>query len=292
MAHIQKTVTYNIPDEWQAEGIGQVSSTSGAESAVSTALGKTSTQDYDGPETLILWIIKEPASDAEIKGHIFDCWDKDNYTDRPVPLNLEVAELHADTDENTIKIGILFGGFSEDIKLYEIRVGPSKDFNPVIRDPSDPRIIFSEDDITADWTKPLVFVGDSELDSGRWADKDGKLGPRHRNLPDEVLRGTRNSRLQESDGRVASDMPAGLKKEWETYRQKLRDIPQDWAAAPNSLIRFPKSPDGEYHDIDIAEQDLDPETGEAPHKIIRIADRTAADDDAIGMLTPVYGIDE
>ncbi len=292
MAHIQKTVTYNIPDEWQAEGKGQVSSTGDIDSAVSTALGKTSTQDYDGPETLILWIIKEPSSDAETKGHIFDCWDKDDYTEQPVPLNLEVAELHADTDENTIKIGILFGGFSEDIKLYEIRVGPSADFNPVIRDPSDPRIIFSEDDITADWTKPLVFVGDSELDSGRWADKDGNLGPRHRGLPDEVLRGTRNSRLQESDGRVASDMPAGLKKEWETYRQKLRDIPQDWADAPNALIRYPKSPDGDYRDIDIAEQDLDPETGEPPHKIIRIADRTAADDDAIGMLAPVSGIDE
>ncbi len=283
MAHIQKTVTYNIPDEWQAEGKGQVSSTGDIDSAVSTALGKTSTQDYDGPETLILWIIKEPSSDAETKGHIFDCWDKDDYTEQPVPLNLEVAELHADTDENTIKIGILFGGFSEDIKLYEIRVGPSEDFNPVIRDPSDPRIIFSEDDITADWTKPLVFMGDSELDSGRWADADGVLGPRHRQLPDGAMRGVRNSRLDESDSKVPADMPSALKKEWETYRQKLRDIPQDWAAVPNHFIKFPVAPDGEY----APEPENDDEV-----PVIMVSERTAEDNDAIGQLIPMAGIDE
>ena len=87
MAHVKKIVTYDLPDEF--------------EQAVPTkALGKTSTQSYDGPSTLILWI------DRESK-RIEQTWDKDDYTERPVPLNLEAKELKADTDENTIKIGML-----------------------------------------------------------------------------------------------------------------------------------------------------------------------------------------
>ena len=104
----------------------------------------------------------------------------------------------------------------------------------------------------------------------------------------------RDALLYKSDQMMLSDRGLSDAKvtEWETYRQKLRDIPQDWADAPNPLIRYPQAPNGEYRDTEIAEPDLDPETGEAPHKIIRIADRTAADDDAIGMLTPVFGINE
>ena len=46
MAHVKKIVTYDLPDEF--------------EQAVPTkALGKTSTQSYDGPSTLILWIDRE-----------------------------------------------------------------------------------------------------------------------------------------------------------------------------------------------------------------------------------------
>ena len=139
MAHVQKVVTYDVPDEF--------------EQAVPTkALGKTSTQSYDGPSTLILWIDKE-TKDIE------QTWDKDDYTDQPVPLNLEVKELNADTDENTIKIALLFGGFAER-KLYEVAVGPVEDDNAVIVDPSDPRMIFSENDIIDDYTKPLVFRTD------------------------------------------------------------------------------------------------------------------------------------
>ena len=46
MAKVQRTVTYNMPDEFEQE-------------VPTTALGKTSTQEYNGPETLILWIDKE-----------------------------------------------------------------------------------------------------------------------------------------------------------------------------------------------------------------------------------------
>ena len=110
MAHIQKTVTYTLPDEFEMEGIGRGKDPS---SPVTTLRGNTSTQDYDGPETLILWIVKDASEEqgSNPKGHIEQTWDKDDYTDRPVPAHLEVKELHADSDENMIKIGILFGVF-------------------------------------------------------------------------------------------------------------------------------------------------------------------------------------
>ena len=246
MAHIQKVVTYDIPDEF--------------EQAVPTkALGKTSTQSYDGPSTLILWIDKE-TKDIE------QTWDKDDYTDRPVPLNLEVKELNADTDENTIKIALLFGGFAER-KLYEVAVGPVADDNIVIVDPSDPRMIYSENDIIDDYTKPLVFRTD------------------FRRQTDEFIREERNAKLKQSDGRIADDMPESVKAEWKAYRQKLRDIPADWAAVPNHLVRWPTDPDGEYDYPYVRDENPD-------HKVIQISERTAEDADAIAQLAPITGVDE
>ena len=246
MAHVQKVVTYDVPDEF--------------EQAVPTkALGKTSTQSYDGPSTLILWIDKE-TKDIE------QSWDKDDYTDRPVPLNLDVKELNADTDENTIKIALLFGGFAER-KLYEVAVGPVADDNIVIVDPSDPRMIYSENDIIDDYTKPLVFRTD------------------FRRQTDEFIREERNAKLKQSDGRIADDMPESVKAEWMAYRQKLRDIPADWAAVPNHLVRWPTDPDGEYDYPYVRDENPD-------HKVIQISERTAEDADAIAQLAPITGVDE
>ncbi len=246
MANVQKVVTYDLPDEFE-------------QAVPTTALGKTSTQSYDGPETLILWIDKE-SQDIE------QTWNKDEYTEQPVPLNCEVKELNADTDENTIKIGILFGGFAER-KLYEVAVGPAEDDNVVIVDPSDPRMIFSENDIVDDYTKPLVFRSD------------------YRRYEDDFIREERNAKLKQSDSRIAEDMPDEVKAKWLAYRQKLRDIPADWAAVPNHLIRWPTDPDGEYDDP--YPRNEDPE-----HEVIRIADRGASDADAIAQLAPITGVDE
>ena len=246
MAHVKKIVTYDLPDEF--------------EQAVPTnALGKTSTQSYDGPSTLILWIDKESKE-------IEQTWDKDDLSDRPVPLNIEVKELKADTDENTIKIALLFGGFAER-KLYEVRVGPAKDKNVVVVDPTDPRMIFSENDIVDDYTKPLVVRTD------------------FRRVTDDFIREERNALLKQSDSRIAEDMPDEVKAKWEAYRQKLRDVPADWAGVPQHLVRFPMDPDGEYDDPYVRNDD--PE-----HEVILVAKRTAKDADAIGQLTPIAGIDE
>jgi len=246
MAHIQKTVTFGIPDEFE-------------QAVPSTSLDKTSTMEYDGPETLMLWIDKESLD-------IEQTWDKDDYTEQPVPLNCEVKELEADTDENTIKIGILFGGFGER-KLYEVQVGPADQGNVVVIDPSDPRQIFSENDIIDDYTKPLVFRTD------------------FRRYSDDFIREERNGMLKSADMRTHDSMPEDMKAEWEAYRQKLRDIPADWAAVPNHLVRFPAAPDGERDDPYPRNEDSD-------NEVILISKRTAADADAIAQLAPISGVDE
>jgi len=259
MAKVQRTVTFDLPDEFEQE-------------VPTTSRGNTSTMEYDGPEQLILWVDKE-SQDIE------QTWDKDDYTERPVPLNCKVETIDADSDENCIKIGILFGGFPQRL-LYEIRVGPADEMNRVIPDPSDPRSIFSENDILDDYQKPLVFRQGANYDGvtganpGDWRRRD-----------DAFIRNVRNSKLEVSDSKLASDMPAELIAAWETYRQKLRDLPETWAAVPNELISWPVAPDGEGDDPYVRNED--PE-----HEVILVGARTAADNDAIGQLVPISGIDE
>tara|TARA_B100001245_G_scaffold9001_2_gene6221 strand:- start:2917 stop:3690 length:774 start_codon:yes stop_codon:yes gene_type:complete len=257
MAHVKKIVTYDLPDEFE-------------QATPTTALGKTSTQSYDGPSTLILWIDKESKV-------IDQTWDKDDYTERPVPLNCEVKEIKADSDENMIKIGLLFGGFAER-KLYEVRVGPAEDDNVVIVDPTDPRMIFSENAILEDYTAPI------KMKSGINTDNENPEND-FRRRSDVAVRVDRDAKLKQSDGRIAEDMPEEVKAKWETYRQKLRDIPQDWAAVPNHLIRWPTDPDGEYDDPYVRNESPD-------HEVILVAKRTAKDNAAIAQLTPIAGIDE
>ncbi len=244
MAHIQKTVTYNMPDEYEG---------------TTNTQGKTSTMPYDGPEQLILWVDKE-------SGEIEQTWDPDDYTDAPIPLNIEVHTIDADSDENCVKIGMLFGGFAMP-KVYEVRVGPSGDKNSEVVDPSDARKIFDENAVVENWQiSPIPFKSD-------W-----------RHKTDEFIREERNGKLKDCDGRIAADMTDdAVKQAWIDYRQKLRDIPADWANVPNHFIKWPANPDGDY----APEPENDDEV-----PVIMIADRTAEDADAIGQLTPISGLEE
>jgi len=65
----------------------------------------------------------------------------------------------------------------------------------------------------------------------------------------------------------------------------LRDIPADWAAVPNHLVRWPTDPDGEYDYPYVRDENPD-------HKVIQISERTADDADAIAQLAPITGVDE
>lgn len=235
MANIQKTLTYSIPDELYS---------------TETTLGKTSTQTYNGPAEIVVWVDKDT-------GHVDQTWIPEEEPDYPLALNLRREILKADTDENTIKIALLYGGL-EKPKLYEVAVGPSDQPNALLTDPSDLRIVFNDWDLPKDYKAPLKFAT---------YDRDRTW--------DGFLRGVRNGKLAETDGRIAPDMPESMKQDWIDYRQKLRDMPTNWANVPGYLVRFPLSPDEGGVDIDFNDPEVD---------VIMIADRTADDADAISQL--------
>ena len=236
MANIKKTLTYAIPD-YMYSG--------------TTEQGKTSTQEYDGPDHIILWIDKET-------GYLEQCHAEHEEPDCPLPLNIRREILRADTNENTIKIALLWGGVQEP-KVYEVEVGPSDQPNAIVPDPTHLCEVYNEYALYADYKAPL-----------QWAPMDRAAAVEGW----DFLRTERNTRLANSDGKIAEDMPESLKQAWRDYRQKLRDMPTDWADVPGYLVRFPESPD----------DGPDPNFNDPDVTVTRIADRSDDDVDAIGML--------
>ena len=230
-------LTYSIPD--------QVHTTE-------TTLGKTSTQLYNGPDQLVLWIDKET-------GRVMQSFAVEDEPDRPLPLDLKREILKADTDENCIKIALIYGGLDTP-KIYEVDVGPSDHPNAQVVDPSDIRQVYDRESVDQDYTAPLQFF----------------VAVRTRD--DAFIRKERNGRLANSDGIISPDMPEEMKQAWLDYRQKLRDLPALWADVPNHLVQFPIRPDDDFVPF------TDPHV-----KVIRIHERTEEDNDALGQLPPGVG---
>jgi len=235
MAKITKMLTYSIPDKLYS---------------LENTLGKTSTQLYEGPDEIVMWLDKET-------GYLMQAFAPEDEPDRPLPLDLKREILKADSDVNCCKIGLIYGGL-EAPKIYEVSVGPVDQPNATLIDPSDVRIVYSRDSVTADYTAPLKFFDRPRIPS------------------DDFIRSRRDSLLAKSDGKISPDMPESLKQQWLDYRQKLRDLPADWAEVPNYLVRFPRSPyDG--HNMEFDDEHV---------QVIRIADRDASDADALSNLPP------
>ena len=57
----------------------------------------------------------------------------------------------------------------------------------------------------------------------------------------EILIGTRNAALKVSDQQLAAATPED-KAAWETYRQKLRDLPRTFAGVDAWKVKFPQEP--------------------------------------------------
>jgi len=228
-----KILTYPIPDTLYG---------------TSSELNKTSTQEYIGPEKLILYLDDET-------GRIMETWaPEDEPPIEALAVNLERVEFIPETDEDYIKIMILHSHWVP--KEYEVAIGPEEDPNTIVSDPTDIIMVFDEISIVEDYTAPLKFLEYVKEQS------------------DDFIRERRNELLSESDGKISEDMPAELKQKWLDYRQKLRDIPVNYAIVPNHLIRFPHPPD----------QVGDPDFDDPDVHIIRIEDRTAEDQAALDQL--------
>lgn len=234
MANISRLLRYSIPDVLYS---------------TENTLGKTSTQLYEGPDQLVLWLDKET-------GRVMQSFEVEKEPDRPLPLDLKREILVADSEENCIKIALLYGGL-ETPKIYEVAVGPTDQANAQLVDPSDIRTVYAKEPVNVDYKAPLQF------------------NIYIRDRTDEFIRRERNSMLAQSDGKIAPDMPEEMKQKWLDYRQKLRDLPSDWADVPNFLIQFPRAPDDDFV------QFSDPHV-----KVIRIHERDASDIEALSNLPP------
>ena len=231
-----KILSYPIPDELYS---------------TTRELNKTSTQEYIGPESLWLYLNED--------GRIMQTFAPDELPPpETVGLDEIVVEFVPETDEDYIKIMILHSHWVP--KEYEVAIGPDENPNAVVTDPTDIIMVFDEVSIVEDYTAPLEF----------------KSYEKYKDRSDEFIRESRNGMLLESDGRVALDMPDDVKQQWLDYRQRLRDLPTDYADVPNWLIKFPLSPD----------QKTDPDFDDDQVDIIMIADRTEEDLAALAQLPP------
>ena len=203
MANITKEITYDIPDKWQTS---------------TTALGKTSTQTYTGPETVVAVIQN---------GVVVNAYNKEKEDGRPLAADFTHVEI--DCNKDTMHCGILWGGF-EPPAHFEVEVGPGDRLNPTVADPTHPTEVYDIQSFVNGWNgvawKAVTF--------SKPEDDDPTI---------DDIRAGRNALLQTTDMNVADDMPADVKKEWTDYRQALRDLPADYDGVPIHLITLPKAPD-------------------------------------------------
>tara|TARA_B100001250_G_scaffold370549_1_gene354780 strand:+ start:143 stop:955 length:813 start_codon:yes stop_codon:yes gene_type:complete len=229
MANITKTVVFPVPTEWNKDN----------QDATNVGIAT-----YEGPDKLMTeWYDKDAAAPHNQyvgnEKNIYDVYDPDSKrAERPVALGISTAIL--DVEQYPLHALAWWGLKYPKPDRIEVVCGPSSAPNPTIPDPHHFTEVFSLDDFyldqtTGNWSTP-VFSYDII---------DPALGESAFYGWDHVRR-ARNELLLQSDSRVqTSDMPAALVQPWLDYRQKLRDLPQDWAGVGTAtyLIQFPHDPD-------------------------------------------------
>jgi len=210
---MSRIITYNIPD---------------ARYSTENTLGKTSTVEFFGPDILVVWVINN-----EHVTRIVDSFPKDEVPDRPTPLNYTPVEIDTrESDENAVRVALIYGGIAEQRQL-EVVIPSDALPNKIIADPTDIREVYS---------RPKALEDCIDLETGEWAPLAFRTGNTTERT-DESIKNIRNGLLWPSDSKIADDMPAGLKQEWATFRQTLRDLPVIAADIPNELIQMPLAPD-------------------------------------------------
>ena len=216
---VSKTFIFPVPTSWQ--GADQDDANAG----VAT---------YNGPKNLKLWLeLDDSNNKTDI---IVDCVDPAR-ADYPstLPANIYAVDLNA--DEHPEQAAALYGGIAGPLHI-EVQAGPSSDPNPYIEDPAHFSEVYDMNSFGWDpslnsgaggWKTPRFSVWKSDETIYGW----------------EWVRETRNKMLTASDNRIPEDASEAFKAEWKAYRQKLRDLPQDWAGVGTAthLVVWPRDPD-------------------------------------------------
>ena len=216
---VSKTFIFPVPTSWQ-----------GAEQDDANAGVAT----YNGPKNLKLWLeLDDSNNKTDI---IVDCVDPAR-ADYPSTLPANIYAVDLDADEHPEQAAALYGGIAGPLHI-EVQAGPSSDPNPYIEDPAHFSEVYDMNSFGWDpslnsgaggWKTPRFSVWKSDETIYGW----------------EWVRETRNKMLTASDNRIPEDASESFKAEWKAYRQKLRDIPQDWAGVGTAthLVVWPRDPD-------------------------------------------------
>ena len=239
---VSKTFIFPVPTQW----LGQEQDDANA--GVAT---------YNGPKNLKVWL--EYDTDGVTKtDKIVDTVDptRSDYPD-PLPANIYAVDLDADLYPETA--AALYGGIAGPLHI-EVQAGPSSDPNPYIEDPAHFAEVYDMNS----------FGWDPTLNSGAGGWKTPRFSVWQ---PDETIYGwewvreTRNKMLTASDNRIPEDASETFKADWKAYRQKLRDLPADWAGVGTAthLVVWPRDPDMVVQDAKVKANkaaNLDPSDGD------------------------------
>lgn len=199
MAKIQKTFSYDAPDEYLHQ---------------TRTLNKVGVWTYDGHDKIWAFVDKET---NRLTGDFKT--PEENGADYPTPQHLIKVEI--DCNENPLLACLLGADEVRDYGLLDQHEETLPD-GTVYRRPLIPppdhtyevlEIVY--DPITGKFLEPYPWKK-PHID---WAG----------------IREWRNRILSFTDDRVNEDTPSALKAQWEEYRQKLRDIPQVHGAAPGGI---------------------------------------------------------
>lgn len=200
---IQFNYTYNVPNELCVDH--------------TFTDGNTRTAQYDGPDKL--FFIVNNATNREELGPITEIEKNDG---RPIPDGCRYVEIDCTEHPELCQLrGPIIDEMEEDHTGEATPTGSTKITGyagftyqtPVLpyQFLHDDAVTFAEDGTpTIPIKEPRDYI--MGVDVGRditWDD----------------VRAKRNQFLKNSDSEITDDMPAALRTEWETYRQRLRDWP-------------------------------------------------------------------
>lgn len=199
MSKIQKTFTYEAPDEYLHQ---------------TRTLNKLGVWTYDGPATIWVFVNRET---NRLTGAFRTA--EENGDTYPTPL--DQIKVRVDCEQNPLLPCLIGADETRDYNLLDQHVETLPDGSVYSRPMTPPPDhTYEMTDIVYD---PIVG---SFVTPYPW---------KQPHMTWVQIREWRNRTLKMHDDKTQPDMPAVLAAQWETYRQQLRDIPQTYGAAPGGI---------------------------------------------------------
>jgi hypothetical protein len=219
MSNITKQFTYKIPDDYLSDKFTK---------------GLTGTWTYKGPDVVYMQMDKETG-----KENGWCLWEPRDL-ERPCPLNCERIKVDCATDtllaficnDNGSEEDATFKGNRGWVTQFEAPAGYTTIQKPAAFEPRD---IYDEHNITYNFDTKTFNIPVKTYES---------VFPGCNLTTWDKIRSMRNKLLEDTDGKISSDMPKQLQEKWLNYRELLRTLPDKLAEFPLHVIvqMFPRPP--------------------------------------------------